>query len=82
MVGPDRHNIPHMLIRRGLLGALAILAGADTTASALASLFYFLLCNPDCYARVQRELDSVYPGGADPMDTSKHPELIYLTACL
>ena len=33
-------------------GAVAMIAGADTTSSALASLFYYMLCNPEHYKRL------------------------------
>ncbi|KAG7091750.1 hypothetical protein E1B28_008151 [Marasmius oreades] len=62
--------------------ALAIVAGSDTTASAMTCLFWFLLANPECYKRLQREVDEVYPPDEDAMDTSKHPRMKYLGACL
>ena len=63
-------------------GTLAMVAGADTTSSALASFFYYMLCNPECYQRLKEEIDSVYPSGADAMDTSKHDQLVWTNACL
>jgi len=63
-------------------GALAIVAGADTTVSALSSLFYFLLSNPNHYKKLQEEVDAVYPPGSDPLDVSKHNELKYMNACM
>ena len=63
-------------------GVLAIIAGADTTSSAMASLFYFLLTNQDCMARLQEEVDSVYPDSDYPLDSFKHAELKYLNACM
>ncbi|KAK7444524.1 hypothetical protein VKT23_008875 [Stygiomarasmius scandens] len=63
-------------------GALAIVAGADTTVSALSSLFYFLLSNPNHYKKLQEEVDTVYPPGSDPLDVSKHSELKYMNACI
>ncbi|KAF5365196.1 hypothetical protein D9758_005323 [Tetrapyrgos nigripes] len=63
-------------------GTLAIVAGADTTVSALSSLFYFLLSDPTCYKRLQQEVDAVYPPGSDPLDVSKHAELVFMNGCL
>ena len=63
-------------------GALAIIAGADTTAAALASLFYLLLTNMTSYKRLQDEIDRVFPEGEDPMDVSKHAQLPFLAACM
>lgn len=36
-----------------------ILAGADTTAISLRSVFYYLCKNPRCYTRVVHEIDSL-----------------------
>lgn len=63
-------------------GALAIIAGSDTTASALAALFFTLMSNPDVYARLQAEVDSVYPFGSDALDTSKLMDMSFLHACM
>ncbi|CAK5265219.1 unnamed protein product [Mycena citricolor] len=63
-------------------GVLSIIAGSDTTSTALSGLFWLLLSHPDAYKRVQAEVDGVYPRGDSPMDPSKHNQLPYLTACL
>ena len=63
-------------------GALAMIAGADTTSSALASFFYYMLCNPKDYKRLREEVDRVYPLGEDATDTSKHDLLVWTEACL
>ncbi|KAJ7286362.1 high nitrogen upregulated cytochrome P450 monooxygenase 2 [Mycena rebaudengoi] len=63
-------------------GVLAIVAGADTTASALSSFLWCILSNPDIYRRVQAEVDSVYPDEESVSDTSKQGDLYLLTACL
>ncbi|KAJ7286364.1 cytochrome P450, partial [Mycena rebaudengoi] len=63
-------------------GTLAIVAGADTTASALSSFLWCILSNPDIYRRVQAEVDSVYPDEESVSDTSKQGDLYLLTACL
>ncbi|KAJ8090639.1 hypothetical protein PM082_018196 [Marasmius tenuissimus] len=63
-------------------GVLAIMAGADTTSTALRNFFFLILAHPDCYKQLQAEIDSVYPPESDAMDTSKHSSLEYLNACL
>ena len=63
-------------------GVLAIIAGADTTASALTMLIFCLLAHPDVYARLQAEVDRFYPPGEDPLATQHHREMPYLNACM
>ncbi|KAK7692413.1 hypothetical protein QCA50_004038 [Cerrena zonata] len=62
---------------------LVIIAGYDTIATALAALFWFLLKNPECYKRLQQEIDTAYPDHADPLLTPVPPsKLAYLNACI
>ena len=62
---------------------LVIIAGHDTIATALTSLFWFLLKNPKCYERLQHEVDSAYANYADPILTPVAPaKLAYLNACM
>jgi len=63
-------------------GALAIIAGSDTTASALSSLFFLLLSNRDCYDRLQAEIDDLFPPGENAMDTSKYANMPFLSSCI
>ncbi|KLO05397.1 cytochrome P450 [Schizopora paradoxa] len=63
-------------------GGLAINAGADTTARAIAFLIFLLLDNPICMDRVKAELDSVFPKGENVLETSKYASLTYLEACI
>ncbi|KAJ7131859.1 cytochrome P450 [Mycena crocata] len=63
-------------------GIVAIVAASDTIASALSSLIWFLLSNPEYYRRVQLELDTVFGDGDDPLDCSKHQQLMLLSACI
>lgn len=63
-------------------GLLALIAGSDTAATALSHIFYFLLRNPACYQRLQREIDETFPRGEDTMDFTKQTEMPYLNACM
>ncbi|KIJ68401.1 hypothetical protein HYDPIDRAFT_24686 [Hydnomerulius pinastri MD-312] len=40
---------------------LAIVAGADTTSSALSNIMYYLLANPAVYKRLRDEVDEAFP---------------------
>jgi cytochrome P450 len=64
--------------------ALVVVAGADTAASALASLFYLLLSHPKYYERLQEEIDLQFPpgSGSDPLDVSNYVEMKLLNACM
>lgn len=48
-------------------GEVAIIAGSDTTSTTLSGAFFYLLTNPECYERLQKEIDETFPVGADPM---------------
>ncbi|KAH9852366.1 high nitrogen upregulated cytochrome P450 monooxygenase 2 [Lenzites betulinus] len=63
-------------------GILAVVAGADTTSSALTSIFFCLLTHPDAYMRLQTEIDRFYPAGEDPCDLQQHADMHYLTAVI
>ncbi|KAF7335410.1 hypothetical protein MVEN_02193800 [Mycena venus] len=63
-------------------GIVAVIAASDTAVSAMSSLVWFLLSNPEYYRRVQQELDTVFVDGDDPLDVKKHDELIFLSACI
>lgn len=63
-------------------GALAIIAGSDTTATAMSALFYYLLRNPSYYKRLQEEIDAVQPQGLLVLDTLKLDEMSFLDACV
>ncbi|KAJ6583187.1 cytochrome P450 [Mycena sp. CBHHK59/15] len=63
-------------------GALAVVAGSDTAASALSSLFFFLLSNPKYYQRLQEEIDAHFPLGTEPLDASPHADMTFLNACI
>ncbi|KAF7378106.1 hypothetical protein MSAN_00234800 [Mycena sanguinolenta] len=62
---------------------LAIIAGADTTATVLANTFFLLLSHPESYKRLQSELDEAFPrGGTEPTDTVLLSRLPYLNAVI
>ncbi|KAI0628543.1 high nitrogen upregulated cytochrome P450 monooxygenase 2 [Trametes polyzona] len=63
-------------------GVLAIIAGADTTSSALTSLFFLLVTHPEAYKRLQAEVDQFYPAGEDACGQKHHSQMPYLTACI
>lgn len=66
-------------------GALAMIAGADTTATAISSLFYLLLSHPEKLEKLRREIDEVYPRDEDEsvvLESGRHGRLGYLNACL
>ncbi len=63
-------------------GALAIIAGADTTSSAVTALVYCLLTHSGVYDRLQAEIDRFYPPGEDPTSAEHHREMPYLTAVM
>ena len=53
----------------------------------LTALFYYLLKNPECYSKLQQEVDENFPMSGvkaleDPIDYTKAQTLPYLHACL
>lgn len=63
-------------------GALAVVAGSDTTSSVLSNLFFALLTHPDTYARLKAEVDLYYPPGEDALNTKHHADMPYLNAVM
>ncbi|OSD00805.1 high nitrogen upregulated cytochrome P450 monooxygenase 2 [Trametes coccinea BRFM310] len=63
-------------------GALAVVAGSDTTSSVLSNLVYCLLTHPEAYARLRSEVDTYYPPGEDALNTKHHADMPYLTAVI
>ena len=61
---------------------LAIVAGADTTSTALTNATYCLLTQTDAYARLQAEIDKFYPPGEDALSPKHHRDMPYLTAVM
>ncbi|PIL29373.1 cytochrome P450 [Ganoderma sinense ZZ0214-1] len=63
-------------------GALAVIAGADTTAGALTALIYFVLSDATTYHKLRNEVDTVYPAGSDATDATLHDRLVWMDACI
>ncbi|KAK1215600.1 hypothetical protein PQX77_021789 [Marasmius sp. AFHP31] len=62
---------------------LAIIAGSDTTSSALTNVIWCLLAHPNAYKRARDEVDREFPPGTDPLlDTSRYSNLKFTKACL
>ncbi|KZP29270.1 cytochrome P450 [Athelia psychrophila] len=78
--GTDAH--PPSLTEVVSDSGLVIVAGSDTTSTVLSSLFWFIMCNPTIYRRLQDEIDSVFPAGENALDPSKHIHMNYLNAVI
>ena len=63
-------------------GVLAIVAGSDTTSTALTSFFYCFLTHPEIHAALLSEVDNCYLDGETTLNTSRHGKLPYLDAVL
>ncbi|KAL0954589.1 hypothetical protein HGRIS_003549 [Hohenbuehelia grisea] len=63
-------------------GTLVIVAGSDTTASALSNAFYMLLCNSTAYKRLRGEIDKHFAPGDDVSDVAKHLNMPYLNGVI
>jgi len=63
-------------------GQLAIVAGSDTTSSALTATLYYLLHNPVAYERLQEEVDGAFPNGGEPLDVGKLGQMKWLNGCI
>ena len=64
-------------------GLLAIIAGYDTTATVLAALFHYILCDRNIYLRLQEEVDKYFKDAEGSMlDSSRLATLPYLSAVM
>jgi cytochrome P450 len=61
---------------------LAIVAGADTTSSVLANLFYSIISNPDVLTTLKNEVDATFSEDEDTLDVGKLQTMPYLNACM
>ncbi|KZV95452.1 cytochrome P450 [Exidia glandulosa HHB12029] len=64
-------------------GSLALVAGADTSSSAIVTLVYLLMTHPECLAKAREEVDTAAATGMSPWAASDcHDALPYLNACM
>lgn len=83
MDGDDLESVKPSMEEVASDGILAIIAGSDTSATALSNTFYFLLRHPRCMERLREEVESQYPGATDTtLDFAKQAEMPYLNACM
>ena len=61
---------------------LAIVAGADTTATTLNNVFFHLISSPGVYSRLQKEVDKYYPPGENALDLKHYAHMVYLDAVM
>ncbi|THH23060.1 hypothetical protein EUX98_g8119 [Antrodiella citrinella] len=83
MDGDDLDEVKPTLEEVASDGILAIVAGSDTSATALSHTFYFMLRNPRCLDTLRAEVVAAYPGTTDTtFDFAKQAEMPYLNACI
>ncbi|KAF7974446.1 hypothetical protein HWV62_12184 [Athelia sp. TMB] len=63
-------------------GALAVVAGSDTTATTLSVLFYYLLIQPEHFQRLRAEIDQFFPDKTETTDFTKMVGMPFLNACM
>lgn len=63
-------------------GALAIVAGGDTTARAISNLFFAILAHPAHYERLKNELETAFPAGEGILNVERYAELKFLDALM
>ncbi|TFK80149.1 cytochrome P450, partial [Polyporus arcularius HHB13444] len=61
---------------------LAIIAGADTTSSAILSVIFCLATHPQACAKLQAEVDKYFPAGEDVLSAPDFKEMHYLSAVI
>lgn len=64
------------------MGISIAAAGSDATAISLSALFYHLLKNPKCYAKLTTEIDAVLPVSETTLSFNEAQGLPYLSACV
>lgn len=63
-------------------GLLAVVAGSDTTATAISALVYFLLRDPVAFKRLRAEIDHYFPRDEEPVNFTRMAGMPYLNACM
>lgn len=64
-------------------GEVAIIEGSDTTATTLSGVLYYLMANPEYYARLKKEVDETFPPGeAGPFDGPHLAQMNFLNAVM
>ena len=63
-------------------GMLALVAGTDTTAGTLTSLFFCLATHPGAYTALKNEIDRFFPVGEDVLLCADYREMRYLNAAM
>ena len=75
----DSRNDPIPFIFNNAI--LAIIAGSDTTASALCNVMYYLLRYPSYFKRLRQEIDDAFSfADCSPVNISQLPNLKLLNA--
>ena len=63
--------------------SLVLIAGSDTTATALGSLFFYLLSSPLAYRRLQDEIDENFPlADVDSLESTRLAKLPFFNAVM
>lgn len=63
-------------------GMVAVIAGSDTTATAMSHLFYFMATNPRYCDKLRDEIDQFFPDDEGLVDFTRLSNMPYLNACL
>ncbi|THH30118.1 hypothetical protein EUX98_g4053 [Antrodiella citrinella] len=61
---------------------LAVIAGSESTASAMSNALFFVMRDPDVYTKLKAEVDMHYPQGTNACDTRHYGKMVYLDAVL
>ncbi|KAF9783489.1 cytochrome P450 [Thelephora terrestris] len=77
--GIEKQPIPVPIILTD--AALVVIAGSETTATVLSSLFFYLLRDPEKFERLRAEIDKFCPRG-DEITVEHFDEMHYLEACI
>jgi cytochrome P450 len=62
-------------------GLLAVIAGSDTTATALVVMWHYFLCNPERLDCLKNEIDAYFPG-EEAWNVMQMATMPYLNSCM